>query len=98
MAAKRRRRRSSPVVVRLDRAKKAILAKAAKLHGMSLSAYVQKSAIAQAEREVGAPRGTTIGLSADEGLAFWNALNDSGTLTPAQRELGALMREATGDY
>ena len=82
----------SPLMVRLDKASKTVLAEAARLRRISLSDYVRTITVAQASREVEASRGQTIVLTADEQLAFWKALNVPAALTPAQRELGKLMR------
>jgi uncharacterized protein (DUF1778 family) len=78
-------------MVRLDPLSQAILTRAAKLRGLSVSNYVRQVTIAQAFREVLADRGQTIILSPEEQLSFWQALDDPGTLTPAQRRLGKLM-------
>jgi len=83
---------ASPLMVRLDAASKAVLSEAAKLRGISLSDYVRTITVAQARREVEAARGQTIALSPGEQLAFWRALSEPVSLTPAQRELGKLMR------
>jgi uncharacterized protein (DUF1778 family) len=85
-------RKPSPLMVRLDDDSKAYLAKAAELRGISLSDYVRMVTVAQAKREVLAAREQVISLSAEEQLAFWNALNETPVLTDAQRRLGAMMR------
>jgi uncharacterized protein (DUF1778 family) len=82
----------SPLMVRLDDDSKTYLAKAAELRGISLSDYVRMVTVAQAKREVLAAREQVISLSAEEQLAFWNALNETPVLTNAQRRLGAMMR------
>src|SRR5947209_7871852 len=82
----------SPLMVRLDDESKAFLAEAARLRRISVSDYVREVTVAQARREVLAAREQTITLTAEEQLAFWNALNETPTLTDAQRRLGALMR------
>jgi uncharacterized protein (DUF1778 family) len=79
-------------MVRLDDESKAYLAKAAELRGISLSDYVRTVTVTQAKREVLAARDQVISLSAEEQLAFWNALNDTPVLTDAQRRLGKMMR------
>ncbi|MFN6103525.1 MAG: hypothetical protein ACK5EA_03600 [Planctomycetaceae bacterium] len=50
--------------------------------------------VAQAHREVAGARDQTTVLSRDEQLAFWQALNAPGQLTPSQKRLGAIMRGA----
>jgi uncharacterized protein (DUF1778 family) len=82
----------SPLMVRLERADKAVLAAAAGLRRVSISDYVRTVTIAQAAREVDAARAQTIALTPDEQLAFWRALSEPPVLTPAQRKLGELMR------
>ena len=79
-------------MVRLDEESKACLAQAAELRRVSLSDYVRTVTVAQAHREVLAAREQTLALTADEQLAFWNALNEVPKLTTAQRRLGATMR------
>ncbi len=82
----------SPLMVRLDEASKALLSQAAELRKVSVSDYVRMITLAQAKREVAAARDRTITLSADEQLAFWNALQTPAKLTPAQKKLGQQMR------
>ncbi len=79
-------------MVRLDEESKQCLAEAAALRQVSLSDYVRTVTVAQARREVRAAHEQVIALTADEQLAFWNALNESPKLTVAQRRLGATMR------
>lgn len=83
---------SSPLMVRLDDASKSYLAQAAELRRISVSDYVRTVTIAQARKEALAAREQTICMTADEQLAFWNALNETPKLTGAQRKLGAVMR------
>lgn len=82
----------SPLMVRLDEASKALLSQAAELRKVSVSDYVRMITLAQAKREVAAAGDRTIALSADEQLAFWNALQAPAKLTPVQKKLGKLMR------
>ena len=84
--------RPSPLMVRLDEESKACLVQAAELRRVSLSDYVRTVTVAQARREVLAAREAILTLAADEQLAFWNALNETPTLTEAQQRLGATMR------
>ena len=79
-------------MVRLDEASKSYLAKAAELRKVSISDYVRMVTVAQARREVSQAEQNTIAMTADEQLAFWNALNAPPRLTKAQRELGRVMR------
>src|SRR5437870_2040428 len=83
---------ASPLMVRLDRESKEYLAQAAQLRRVSVSDYVRTVTIAQAKKEVQAARERTILLTPEEQLAFWNALNETPRLTPAQRKLGKVMR------
>src|SRR5262249_13650294 len=89
-------RAASPIMVRLDDASKAASAEAAGLRRISVGDYVRTVTVAQAVREVAAARGQSIRLSPDEQLAFWRALSETPALTPAQRELGKLMRGKRG--
>ena len=88
----KRSRSSSPLMVRLDTESKAYLVEAAKLRRISVSDYVRTVTVPQARKEVRAAREQTIALTPEEQLAFWNALNEPPRLTPAQKELGAVMR------
>ena len=83
---------SYPLMVRLDAASKRTLFRAAKLRRISVSDYVRQVIVAQALKEVVAAESQTIAMTADEQLAFWTALQAPVVLTPAQRNLGALMR------
>jgi uncharacterized protein (DUF1778 family) len=93
-----RSRTNTPVVrslmVRLDQESKAYLCRAAELRGISLSDYVRTVTVAQARREVLASleQTQTLALTAEEQLAFWEALTAPPKLTDAQRRLGATMR------
>jgi uncharacterized protein (DUF1778 family) len=82
----------SPLMVRLDDESKEYLAQAAQLRRISVSDYVRTVTVAQARKEVQAARAQAVALTAEEQLAFWQALNESPWLTDAQRQLGAAMR------
>ncbi|MBW3540831.1 MAG: DUF1778 domain-containing protein [Planctomycetes bacterium] len=84
--------KTSPLMVRLDEDSKAYLSRAAELRRVSVSDYVRMVTVSQARREVEDARRNTISLTPEEQLAFWKALNAPPRLTPAQRELGRLMR------
>lgn len=84
----------SPLMVRLDEDSKLSIAKAADLRRVSMSDYVRMVTVAQARREVAQAEQNTICLSPEEQLAFWQALNATPELTPAQRDLGRTMRGA----
>ncbi len=82
----------SPLMVRLDAQSKQCLTEAAGLRHISVSDYVRTVTVPQAKREIQAAREQVVALTADEQLAFWNALNETPVLTTAQRRLGAIMR------
>ena len=84
--------KSSQLMVRLDEDSKSYLTRAAALRRVSLSDYVRMVTVAQARREVRQAEQTTISLTPEEQLAFWNALDGAAKLTEAQRELGRTMR------
>jgi len=84
--------KSTSLIFRLDEASKAILNHAATLRGISVSDYIRTITLAQARKEIAAAQEQTISLSAEEQLAFWEALNATPVLTPNQKKLGALMR------
>jgi uncharacterized protein (DUF1778 family) len=85
-------RPKSTLMVRLDKESKAALAKAAALRKVSISDYVRTVTVPQARKDIAAAHDQTISLTPAEQLAFWTALNEPAELTPAQRELGKLMR------
>jgi uncharacterized protein (DUF1778 family) len=80
------------LTVRLDRASKTSLTKAAKLRGISVSEYVRTVAVQQARRDIVASQEGVILLTTDGQRAFWKLLNRRPKLTSAQRKLGAVMR------
>jgi uncharacterized protein (DUF1778 family) len=80
------------LMVRLDRQSKTLVRRVASLRGVSTSDYVRSIVIAAARRDLIESERSVISLSAEEQLAFWRALNEVPTLTPAQRRLGKLMR------
>jgi uncharacterized protein (DUF1778 family) len=84
--------KSSQLMVRLDEDSKSYLTRAAALRKVSLSDYVRMVTVAQARREVRQAEQTTISLTPEEQLAFWNALDGAAKLTEAQRELGRIIR------
>jgi len=79
-------------MVRLDDESKAFLAEAAQLRRISVSDYVRTVTVAHARKEVLAAREQTISLTAEEQLAFWNALQVTPKLTDRQQRLGSIMR------
>lgn len=84
--------KSSQLMVRLDEDSKSFVTKAAELRKVSISDYVRMVTVPQARREVQQAEQTTITLTAEEQLTFWNALNATPKLTETQRELGGTMR------
>jgi uncharacterized protein (DUF1778 family) len=94
-----RRRRSSTqraanhsLRIRLDHESKEWISRAARLRGLSLSAYARAVAVPQARREVLPARGQTLVLTPEEQLAFRTALAEPTRLTETQRRLGSIMR------
>jgi uncharacterized protein (DUF1778 family) len=88
-------REPSSLMVRLDAESKAYLVRAAELRHISVSDYVRTVTVAQARREVLAAGEQTLALAPDEQHAFWKALNETPTLTEAQKRMGAMMRGET---
>src|SRR6476659_3021851 len=80
------------LMVRLDATSKELLSEAARLRRVSVSYFVRTVMINQAKRETAAAAQCVIVMSADEQIAFWNALNEPPTLTPAQERLAAYIR------
>ena len=86
---------ASPLMVRLDDESKQCLAEAASLRHVSVSDYVRTVTVPQARREVRAANEQIIAMTPEEQLSFWNALNETPKLMPAQRRLGSIMRGQT---
>ncbi len=84
--------KTASLMVRVDQSSKQVIARAARIRGVSASDYVRSVVVAQARREVDEARTRTIVLTPEEQLAFWQALEQPASLTPRQRELGRLMR------
>ena len=84
--------KTSTLMVRLDAESKQALTDAAELRRVSVSDYVRMVTVAQARKEVASAHDQTISLSAEEQLAFWQALQAPPKLTAAQKRLGAMMR------
>jgi uncharacterized protein (DUF1778 family) len=82
---------TNPLTIRLDPESKALLTRAAKLRGITVSDYVRTVTLPQARREIHAAREGTIALSAEEQLAFWKVA-ETARLTVAQRCLASIMR------
>ncbi len=80
------------LMVRLDDESKLSIARAAELRHVSISDYVRMVTVSQAQREIREAEQSTIALTTDEQLEFWNALAQTPKLTKAQQDLGALMR------
>jgi len=83
---------ASPLMVRLDEENKRCLVEAANLRHLSVSDYVRTVTVSQARREIRAASEHVIAMTPEEQLTFWNALNETPKLTPAQRRLGSMMR------
>lgn len=85
-------RKTSSLMVRLDKESKSLLVSAAELRQISVSDYVRSIVVGQAKRELAAAQLQTIAMTADEQLRFWNALSKTPKPTKAQKELGKMMR------
>lgn len=86
---------SETVMVRIDPRSKSVIARAARLRGVSASDYVRLVVLAQARRDVDEAESRTMTLSPEDQLAFWTALQEARPLTKKQRELGRIMRGRT---
>jgi len=86
------KRSTATLMVRLDKDSKEALAQAASLRRISISDYVRLVTVPQARKELSTARDQTISLSPAEQVAFWTALQNATTLTPAQKSLGKIMR------
>jgi uncharacterized protein (DUF1778 family) len=83
---------SSPLMVRMDAASKAVLAEAAELRGISVSDYVRTVMVPLARKEVKLAIKETIFLDAKHRDAFMSSLSAPVRLTKRQKELGRLMQ------
>ena len=86
--------KSANLMIRLDPASKRMVKRVAALRGVSASDYVRNLIVAGARKEWVELERSTILLNPSDQLAFWRALNDPVSLTPAQRRLGRLMAGA----
>lgn len=80
------------LMVRVDRASKDVISRAARLRGVSASDYVRSVVVRQARRDVEEARTHTIVLDPEQQFAFWSALSMPERPTSAQRKLGKVMR------
>lgn len=80
------------LMVRLDRAGKAVLTQAARLRHISVSDYVREVMLIQARKDVAAAQTRTIQMTPVAQLAFWKALHAPPKLTKNQQRLGRIMR------
>ena len=85
-------KKSTILQARLSRRDKSAIVKAAKLRRMSLTSYLREVVVPMAEHEVAAAGQGVIEMTQNEQLALWKALHAPVKLTPAQKELGRLMR------
>ena len=88
----RNRRKTKPLMVRLDQDSKSCLERAARLRCISVSDYVRTVTVAQARHELQSASRQIIAMTPEEQLTFWQALSEPVELTPAQRELGKSMQ------
>lgn len=84
--------RPTTLTVRIDAASKQLIADAAELCGISVSEFVRRASVSEARRVHSAADDGIIRMTPEEQLAFWNALHEPVTLTPAQRELAMIVR------
>jgi uncharacterized protein (DUF1778 family) len=84
--------KTANLMIRVDRSSKNVIARAARLRGVSASDYVRSVVLSQARREIEDARTRTITLTPAEQLAFWLALQEPASLTPRQRALGRIAR------
>ena len=78
--------------MRLDKAGKEAIVRAAALRRISISDYIRAVLVKQAEREMSASGQQLVALSPAEQLDLWNALHAPVKLSARQRRLGRLMR------
>ena len=78
--------------MRLNKAGKEAIVRAAALRRISISDYIRAVLVKQAERETTASERRLLALSPAEQLELWTALHAPVKLTARQRRLGRLMR------
>jgi uncharacterized protein (DUF1778 family) len=77
-------KKSENLMVRVDRSSKSVIARAARLRGVSASDYVRSIVVAEARREVEESRTKALLLRPEEQLAFRRALQRPISLTRRQ--------------
>jgi uncharacterized protein (DUF1778 family) len=80
------------LLVRFDRPAKALLHRAAKARGLSLSDYVRSRILPLARQDVDEAETGVLRLSRADQIAFWQALQNPPKPTASQRALGVLVR------
>lgn len=78
-------------MVRMDEESKLLLVTAAQLRKVSVSDYVRMIMVEQAKREIEAADSTTIAMTPDEQMQFWNALAQPAKLTRSQKSLSQII-------
>lgn len=80
------------LLVRFDRRGKALVQRAARARGLSVSDYVRTRIVSQARQDVTETDTGVLRLSRSDQIAFWQALQHPSSPTEAQRRLGDLVR------
>ena len=84
--------KTANVLIRFDGKRKALVRRAARLSGLSMSEYVRLRIVSLATREIEESETGVLRLNREDQLAFWRAVQNPPPPTRAQRALGALVR------
>jgi len=80
------------VLVRFDRRAKALIQKAARHRGLSVSDYVRSRIVPMAQQDVEEATTGVLHLGKEAQIALWRALQRPQAPTAAQKALGRLVR------
>ena len=88
----RKAAKDANLLVRFDRSGKALVQRAAAARGLSVSDYVRTRVIPMAQQDITEADTGVLRLSREDQIAFWQVLQHPPAPTPAQCQLGELVR------
>lgn len=91
-SAKASAAKNANLLVRFDRPSKTLIQRAAAARGLSVSDYVRTRIVPLARQDVAEDDTGVLRLSRADQIAFWQALQRPPAPTPAQLQLGELVR------
>jgi uncharacterized protein (DUF1778 family) len=92
MSQATRAAKDTNVLVRFDRRAKALIQRAARHRGLSVSDYVRSRIVPLAQQDVEEAATSVLRLGKDDQIALWRALQRPQAPTAAQKALGRLVR------